>query len=317
MIGLIQNEMIKIFRRPGTYVMLGLLLIVIAIAGVSMKYNLANVERNDPQWKQNLQTENEALKKQQEQYEEGQPEMAQYFKESIARNEYRIENNLPPLTAYTIWDFVSDISEMIDFIGIFIITVAAGIVASEFNWGTIKLLLIRPINRAKILTSKYFTVLLFGIFMLIVTFLLSGILGAILFGFPDRPAPHLLYRDGVVSELPIWIYLIVYYSLKSINMVMLVTMAFMMSAVFRNSSLAIGLSIFFMFTGGNVTQLLASKYEWAKYILFANTNLLQYYEGAPMIEGMTLTFSVTMLLVYLALFLGLAYYVFNRRDIGA
>lgn len=317
MIGLIQNEMIKIFRRPGTYVMLGLLLIVIAIAGVTMKYNLGNMETDDPQWKQHLQTENDALKRQMEQHEKGQSDMNEFYKESIARNEYRIENNLPPLEAYTIWNFVGDISQMIDFVGIFIITIAAGIVASEFNWGTIKLLLIRPISRAKILTSKYITVFLFGVIMLVVTFLLSGVLGAILFGIPDKPSPYLLYRDGVVSEVPIWLYLIVYYCLKSINMVMLVTMAFMMSAVFRNSSLAIGLSIFLMFTGGNVTQLLAAKYEYAKYILFANTNLMQYFEGKPMIEGMTLTFSIVMLLLYLGLFLGLAYYVFKKRDITA
>ncbi|WP_147532459.1 ABC transporter permease [Bacillus marasmi] len=316
MIGLIENEMIKIFRRPGTYVMLGLLIIVIAIAGVTMKYNIGNMEDNDPQWKQNLQMENDALKRQMES-EKGQSGMNEYYKESIARNEYRIEHDLPPLEAYTIWSFVSDISQMIDFVGIFIITIAAGIVASEFNWGTIKLLLIRPISRAKILTSKYITVFLFGLLMLTITFLLSGILGAILFGFPDKPTPYLLYQEGVVSELPIGLYLIVYYCLKSINMVMLVTMAFMMSAVFRNSSLAIGLSIFLMFMGGNVTQLLAVKYEWAKYILFANTNLMQYFEGRPMIEGMSLSFSVVMLLLYFCLFIGLAYYVFKKRDITA
>ena len=76
---------------------------------------------------------------------------------------------------------------------------------------------------------------------------------------------------------------------------MLATMAFMISAVFRNSSLAIGLSIFLMFTGAELTGLLAMKFEWAKYVLFANTDLMQYFEGVPMVEGMTLPFSLIMI----------------------
>ena len=40
------------------------------------------------------------------------------------------------------------------------VIVAAGIVASEFSQGTIKMLLSRPVKRWKILTSKYLTVIL-------------------------------------------------------------------------------------------------------------------------------------------------------------
>ena len=68
-------------------------------------------------------------------------------------------------------------------------------------------------------------------------------------------------------------------------MIMLATMAFMISAVFRNSSLAIGLSIFLMFTGAELTGLLAMKFDWAKYVLFANTDLMQYFEGVPIGRG--------------------------------
>ena len=90
----------------------------------------------------------------------------------------------------------------------------------------------------------------------------------------------------------------------------------MISAVFRNSSLAIGLSIFLMFTGAELTGLLAMKFDWAKYILFANTDLMQYFEGVPMVEGMTLTFSVIMIVIYFILFQSLAYVVFKKRDVA-
>ncbi len=113
------------------------------------------------------------------------------------------------------------------------------------------------------------------------------------------------------------VHLLIYYGLSSIEMIMLTTMAFMISSVFRNSSLAIGLSLFLMFTGGQFTALLSMKFSWAKYILFANTDLMQYVEGFPLLEGMTLSFSIIMLLIYYLIFLFLAFYVFKKRDVAA
>lgn len=249
MINLIRNEWMKIFRRPGTYVMIGILLVIISVTGIFMKYNLIEEEPNvTEEWKPVLQQENEALKKQ---LESSSIKMEQeYYKKQIAINEYRIEHDIPFREKYNVWSFVKDNSELILLAGLFTIVISAGIVASEFNWGTIKLLLIRPINRSKILLSKYITVLLYALLMIGILFVFSTLLGAILFGFPEQSLPYLNYFNGKVTEQHIVVYLIIYYGLGSIEMIMLTTMAFMISSVFRNSSLAIGLSLFLMFTGG-------------------------------------------------------------------
>jgi ABC-2 type transport system permease protein len=94
-------------------------------------------------------------------------------------------------------------------------------------------------------------------------------------------------------------------------------MAFMISSVFRNSSLAIGLSLFLLFTGAQFTVLLSIKFSWAKYILFANTDLMQYVDGTPMMEGMSMAFSVIILLIYFIVFQFLAFFVFKKRDVAA
>jgi len=313
---LIKNEWMKIFRRPGTYVMVAILVISIAIVGFVVKYQQNGMDvSEDPKWEQVLQEENNALKQQMDQSRTKIKK--QYFKKEIAINDYRIKHHIPPREKYSVWSFVKDSSQLIVLAGLFIIIVAAGIVASEFNWGTIKLLLIRPINRTKILLSKYLTVLLYAIFMLSILFVFSTILGAILFGMPDEAVSYLNYNNGQVTEQNIVVHLLIYYGLSSIDMIMLVTMAFMISSVFRNSSLAIGLSLFLLFTGGQFTTLLAMKFTWAKYLLFANTDLMQYVEGSPLVEGMTLSFSVLMLLAYFALFQFLAFFVFQKRDVAA
>ena len=316
MVNLIKNEWMKIFKRPGTFVMIGMLIVAITLVGIVVKYQQNDKEFvQDKNWEQVLQEENNALKQQMAQSQIKTEK--QFFKKEIAINDYRIKHHIPPKEKYTVWSFVKDTSQLIMFAGLFIIIVSAGIVASEFNWGTVKLLLIRPINRTKILLSKYLTVLLFALFIMAILFVFSTALGAILFGMPDKAIPYLNYYNGQVTEQNIVVHLLIYYGLSSIDTMMLVTMAFMISSVFRNSSLAIGLSLFLLFTGAQFTTLLAMKFDWAKYILFANTDLMQYFEGTPMVEGMTLSFSVIMLLAYFALFQFLAFYVFKKRDVAA
>lgn len=319
MFNLIRNELMKIFKRTGTYVMIGLLVLMATVGGAYLKYQESGgTVPDNTEWKKGLEMENASFKKQIEEMNGSvQEEQINYLKQQIAVNEYRIENELSPNVDYSVWEFVSDNINLIDFAGMFTIIIAAGIVASEFNWGTIKLLLIRPINRGKILIAKYLSVLIFALVVVGISFLYSTALGFILFGTPEVANPYLNYKQGVVSEQSMFVHLLSSYGLNSIEMIMLATMAFMISAVFRSSSLAIGISLFLMFTGGQLAMLVAMKYDWAKYILFANTDLTQYFEGYPLVEGMTLTFSVIMLVVYFILFQFLAHYVFKKRDVAA
>ena len=119
-----------------------------------------------------------------------------------------------------------------------------------------------------------------------------------------------------MAETSMAIHYIVEYALASVNLLMMVTFAFMLSSVFRSSSLAIGLAIFLMFTGSQLTYIL-SQYDWVKYILFANTDLSVYFDGSPIIESMTLGFSLMTLLVYFIVFLLLSWLLFTKRDVAA
>ncbi|MCF2646663.1 ABC transporter permease [Niallia circulans] len=317
MIQLIRNEWMKIWKRPATLVMIGILLLAVLLFGAFNKYQSSGFSVPDNEnWKHGLELEN---KRYQEMLEDEHlpTEMREYYTKEMTINEYRIKHDYSTNVEYSAWDFVSDCIQLISIAGLFMIIIAAGIVANEFNWGTVKLLLIRPLKRTKILLSKYLTVLLFGLLSILVVFAFSFILGAILFGLPDDAYPYLHYSNGIVKEQSMLLHLISFYGLNSISLLMLTTMAFMISSVFRNSSLAIGISIFLMFMGSTVTVLLANWFDWAKFLLFANTDLTQYFEGTPLISGMTLTFSIIMLSVYFIVFIGLAFWVFKKRDVAA
>ncbi len=317
MIKLIQNEWIKIIKRPGTLVMIGLVIILVGVVGAFTKYSEGKSQHvTDHKWKQVLQQETDVMKKDLKEVGKNDPNR-KFIEKNIAVNEYRIKHNIAPNEERNVWTFIDSTSDVIVLVGLFTIIIAANIVASEFNWGTIKLLLIRPYSRNKIILSKYLTSILFGLVFLAVLFCASLVIGLILFGPADGNPSYLAYVDGHVEEQSRLLYSAKLYLLSFIETFMLATMAFMVSTIFRNNTIAIGLSIFLLFMGNVITSLIAVKYDWAKYLLFANTNLMQYMDGAPIVEGMTMLFSCIVLICYLVVFLFLAFYVFSKRDVTA
>lgn len=309
---LIQNENMKIYRRFGTWFMIGLL----ALATLAGALIIKATHKEPENWKAEVASE---IKRMEAEFsEEKLPKMYKnYLKQQLKINEYRLEHNIKPVAPNTFWGYLVDSADIIALITLFTIIVAAGSVASEFSWGTIKLLLIRPASRTKILLSKYIAALLFALCMLLLLFIFSAVVGAAVFGIENIREPYLAYQNGAVVERSMLFHVVQVYALNCADLVMMATFAFMISAVFRNHSLAIGLATFALFVGPQVTALLAMKFDWAKYLLFANTNLTQYIDGTPLVEGMTMSFSIMMLLVYFVIFNGIAWLIFRKRDIAA
>ncbi|GAA0451308.1 ABC transporter permease [Alkalibacillus silvisoli] len=311
----IYNEHIKIYVRKPTWVMYFILLaLVIGIAAVTQTTDLTNNHEN---WEQALEEENQQSQEVIQNLREADfnNELSiQMNEQAIERNNYRLENEIPP-NEYGAWSFVEDNVFLLSLVSLFTIIVAAGIIANEFKWGTIKLLLIRPLTRTKILITKYISVLLFALWTLVFVWVTSLIVGMAFFGFEGFTATTVVNRPDGVQEVTLFSEVMKTYGFRLINLVMMATFAFMISAVFRQSSLAIGLAIFLMFTGNTIVEFFADR-DWAKYILFANTDLQQFSTGNIMFEGMTLGFSITMLMVYFVLFLTLAWTFFTKRDVA-
>lgn len=309
---LIKNELFKTYIRKSTWIMYIILaVIIIGLALLANNFDDSADRYTEDNWRQELQSENETLTK--------EMEADEFFiginTDLIAQNNYYLENDIQP-TGYDTWQFVLENQLLLSIASLLTIIIAAGIVAHEFRWGTIKLLLIRPITRTKILLSKYITVLLFAFFTLLFVLFISWITGAVIFGVSGFDPHVVLLKDQGLAYVSVINEIISGYGLKLVNLVMMATFAFMISTIFRNSSLAIGTAIFLMMAGNQIVLFFA-EHSWAKYILFANTDLSQYVNGnTPWIEGMTLGFSVTMLVIYYVVFLALSWVFFTRRDVA-
>ncbi len=295
-----KNEQIKLFSRFATWSMFIIIAVIIIASGIiTFIFDDFVTKDYGDNWRTELQEENADFEEMMEgEYMEGA------YTGEIERNNYHLENDIKP-SSYDGWQFTLDNAGLSMMISLFTIIIAAGMIASEFRWGTIKLLLIRPISRTKIMFSKYATVLLFALSMLIFLFVINLIVGAIFFGINGLNPTFVQSTMSGFQEVGIMKEIFTEYGLQMIKLVMMATFAFMISSLFRNSGMAIGLAIFLMFAGNMIVGVL-SQYEWSKYILFANTDLSQYQaDRHPMIEGMTMGFSVTILVIYYIIYHGL------------
>ena len=315
-IRLLQNESMKIYRRIGTWVMIGILLAATLLFGILLKLDSPN-DFEGKDWRKVLDEQNKGYEKQLAEAEkEGDSNAYQeYLRESYAINQYRLDHNITPEDSA--WEFVQNASGLTSLITLFTIIVGATSVAGEFSWGTVKLLLIRSVSRSKILLSKYIATFQFALTMLVILFLFSFLVGALLFGLGDLTQPYLAYESGEVVEKSMLLHTLSLFGFRCVNLLMMATFAFMISTVFRSSSLAIGLAIFLMFAGVQMVSILAMMDQtWIKYLLFANTDLTPYFDGTPWVEGMTLSFSLTMLAIYFVLFNVTSWLIFNKRDVS-
>lgn len=258
---LIQNENMKIYRRPRTYVMMGIIAALVLMISILW---LSFGDKNTSMWD------------------------VVYMESTI----------------------------LFMLVTIFTVVVAASAVAEEFTSGTIKLLLIRPWSRSKILLSKYISIVLFAIMLAVLLFACTLLVNWLCFGISAQPDVKATFPMG--ESASVFSFMLKYYGLTLISSIVTVTLAFMLSTVFRSSGLAIGISLFLLLVVNSFSMLLVGlKYKWVDYVLFLHLDLTQYLFGAPTRQGMSLGFSLGVLGGYYILFVALTWYIFNKRDVAA
>lgn len=314
LVNLVLNENMKIYRRVRTWILVGLMVAFVLFVNF-IEWHTDGKKAQDEGWRAKLQQDNQQYSQLLKQPELGKDDR-RFFKQQIALNEYHLEKNIRTEVG-TMWDGVNGSASMIIVITVFTIIIAGDSLAGEFSSGTIKLLLIRPASRYKILVSKYISFLLFSMLLLLILFVISIAVNGILYGFGYMDLPLIsMNAEGQIIERNMVLNLWKTYMLGGVSTVMYVTMAFMISSAFRSSAMAIGFSIGALFAGNIVMEAL-QRFDWSKYLLFANTDLTQHLTGRPFQEGMTLSFSIGVLAVYFLVFNLISWLLFTRRDVAA
>lgn len=162
----------------------------------------------------------------------------------IKKSWYAIDNNIN-YNKSEIKDNLNDIIiNNVAFLSIIIVIISGGIVSSEFQKGTIRLLVIRPNKRWKILLSKFLTIIILTLGLALITYTASFITNGILYGFKDYFIKDLVINNNKVKEVSF-----ILISLCKMFILLIPTLfsgliAFFLSSVTRNTALSVGISIF-------------------------------------------------------------------------
>ncbi len=146
-----------------------------------------------------------------------------------------------------IFEFTDDMKDtiynLIPFVGIMVSIIFSGIISNEIENGTIRFYLTKPVSRNKIYQSKFITILIYTIALLIF----------ILFCY-------FVLCKGVDKK-----YLIKYVK-YSVPLLLITALIMMMTTIFRNTSVIVGIAIFLLAFSLVITQILLDiKFKYVEF----------------------------------------------------
>lgn len=199
---------------------------------------------------------------------------------------------------------------------ILLMVVAGTMISNEYSQGTIKFLLINPVKRQKIFWSKFITVITLALAATLVSFLLEMFWSGIVYGFDGLGAPLLVVQDNAAVSKSGILFMFGLYMAQFLQAVIAVTISFALSALFRNSGIAIALGIIVYAAGGTISMIASMmSLDFVRYTIFANMNVPNILAGIYPFEGMTTGFSVAVIAVHIFLLLFIARDAFVRKNV--
>jgi ABC-2 type transport system permease protein len=320
---LVENEVLKLLKRRRFRVAL---LILVALNGlIVFAQTQARDRRPRRDWRIEAQ---ERVARMQNWERSGRLPQTQlrWVRFEIARVQYHLDRNVDPdaISGPLFARGFASASSYLLF-PLLAILFAADIVSSEFAQGTIKLLLTRPVGRARVLSSKFAALAV----AITLTVTLGGVVaylfGGLAFGYRGWGAPVLAgfrlagdtFDPAAVRSLPLWKDTLLAFGLAWYATLAVGAIAFLTSVVLRSTAAAMG-TMLAALIAGTILPRVAPTWEAQRYLFVTNLPLPDYYSGSPApITGMTVPFSVVVLAVWALSAAVVAYAVFLRRDVLA
>ena len=210
-------------------------------------------------------------------------------------------------------------------VALFAILVGGWLMASEFQMGTIRLLMIRPKTRMKILMSKFIAGLVLCLILYVAGIVLNIVLNGICFGFSDFSFPNYT----VAGEIGFFSYYIPKFLACIVSIAFAYSVAYMLSVLVKNIAVAIAVPIV-CFVGcvvGMSVLAYTTKADWIAWTPIPYVQISDFFR--PQSEWMmtpvqtmiqngvpiSLTYGIIMLLALAAVCVGVAMLVFKKKDI--
>lgn len=195
----------------------------------------------------------------------------------------------------------------------FIALVAGDQIAGEAAAGTLRMVLIRPPSRLKVLAAKAAISLIYTIMLVLCLAVLSLGLGILIFGTGDL----LVRGDGllILSKHQALCRFLIAYPLAILAMSVVAALALLLSVLVENAIGPIIGTMAIVVISVIVSETPISLFERIRPFLFTSYSKVWQKAFLDPIPFNDMILSVIYLLMYIVLFFGAAFFIFNRRDI--
>lgn len=248
----------------------------------------------------------------------------------ISMYEYFVENNVPAgaCTPYSLgevgiggeYDYYKftcfAMSSLMTVIICFMIVIACRNTVGEYNNGTMKMQLMRPVNKQKFYTAKWLAVYIVSEAVLLFSMLASFMIGVMAFGGYSADVVIVANASSVIRVSPLAA-LFISFLMKSVKIFMLLQLTMFINSLSKKMSLALTLNILLSLVEiGVLIETVAS----LAYVGFAGFFMNINWENAlsltgPSLRGMSLWTMIPISLVWTGLFMGLSYRNFAKKEI--
>lgn len=305
---------------------------------------------SDTDWKKALQTKNERLKKSKDgqqiesnddsDYKDSENQSNDDSSEidnEIKLNNYLINNNIKPQGTYD-FNAYSCMKQIISVLGAIFIAIgvaifASDIVSGEFIPPTMKVLLIQPVSRAKVLFSKYITSLISVIILIIGIEMLSFLIIGGIFGFGSSAYPNfiglkyasnkngsnalkLIANSGVM--IPQWKFLMYSLLLQLLFIIAVFSFTFLLSVIFKSSMISMAVNIVFViFLSIFMSFPAINKIAAYIFLIYGRTSEILTGDMMTNMQNpkLTISFSIIIMCVWTIVSYILSHIIFKKRDI--
>ena len=192
------------------------------------------------------------------------------------------------------------IFNLIPFIGIMMSIIFSGIISNEIENGTIRFYLTKPVSRNNIFKSKFLTIIIYQIMLLL----------------------FILFVYSVLCKDFDRTYIIKYVKYYS-PLLLISSLIILFSVLFRNTSITVGLSIFIIVFGGLITQLLLdiklTQIEFT-FLPYMDFTLFDNNEGLKLLNetykiNLYVKKGIIINLISTIIFYKIGEFIFNKKDI--
>lgn len=311
LIGATKNELEKLYWKKRLHVLVGVILFFAVMMMTISYFDKDSSKKVD--WKKEHEQQ---LIQIDSQISTLKPQSTEYKQLVNQKNkmQYQLDNNINPDPRGAASMATSSVSGIFIkiILPVLIVIIAADMITGEASNGTMKSMLVSPAGRKTILLSKLLASLIVSIGIMMLSDLLTYLTAIPFYGFGSWNDLIVIGTESFRS-IPVWEYMIYGLILNTLMIATLVSVFILISVLLESVSNSISLSISLIIIGGLLSNL-QGKLDSLKFFFILNLDLASHLTNEFTLQNTSFSLSLIVMIATIAVALGTAFSIFNRKD---